>query len=231
MEPIELDLASTSDKETVMLQPEVKHAFDIISSIFSFACTLLYIRASVYAWPIGLIAISIDCFLYSQTGIYGDMSLEVFYFVSTLYGWYAWAHGGNQKTPLPISHIHWQHVRKLIFIALIGIALTAYFLIHDTNSKIPYLDSSTTILSIIAQWLICRKKIENWILWFFIDATYSALFIIKGLPAHSILHIIYCGMAVVGYWHWYRLMKKNQTQSCGLRKCSTKRASGVFGSG
>jgi len=193
-----------------MLQPNLKHALDITSSLFSFACTALYIRASALAWPIGLVAIVIDFFLYSQTGIYGDMSLEVFYFISTLYGWHAWVRGGKHKTALPISHSSWRQIALLSIIALTGITLTTLFLIHDTNSQIPYLDSSTTVLSLIAQWLICRKKIETWILWFFIDATYGALFIIKGLPAHSILHFVYTGMAVMGYWQWYRKMKKTE---------------------
>ena len=82
-----------------------KELFDSAGSVFSFLSTLFYIRASVLAWPMALIASSINMYLYLRTGLYGDMSLEGFYFLSTFYGWMA--EKIKKKFPLHTSQKKW----------------------------------------------------------------------------------------------------------------------------
>src|SRR5262249_54177869 len=94
-------------------------------------------------------------------------------------------------------------------IALLGILLMAQGLKWTTDSTIPYWDASTTILSLIAQWLLCIKIIHCWILWFIVDALIAILQFYKGLPFHSALHWLYLFMAVVGYYRW-RILYKQQ---------------------
>lgn len=177
-------------------------AFDIIGASLAFLATIFYIRINVWAWPIGLIAIGIDMFLYGYKGIYGDMALNSIYLLMTLYGWYQWKFGGNNHTELPVTSMDWKLTAILSLMAVFGISITYFILSHYTNSQIPVLDATTTILSLIAQWLICRKILQCWALWFVIDAMYSGLYFYKGIPAHGILNIIYLGMAVAGYWRW-----------------------------
>ena len=191
----------------------IKHSLDILGSIFALISTLYYIKADKLAWPIGLVAICINGILYFQTGIYGDMSLEGIYFVSTFYGWYQWSRGGNNHAELEITHLTKNNAFLLTTIAVISISNPAYTLIHFTNSQVPYWDATTTVLSLVAQWLICKKIIECWIMWFIVDALYVGLYIYKGIPAHSVLLIIYLGLAVAGYIRWYRLMKKESNYS------------------
>mgnify|MGYP000713545896 CR=1 FL=1 len=74
----------------------------------------------------------------------------------------------------------------------------------------PYLDATTTVLSLIAQWMVCKKIIENWILWFVVDAIYVFLYFYKDIPAHGVLLIIYLGLAVAGFIRWRKLMGKQQ---------------------
>jgi len=140
-------------------------------------------------------------------------------------GWYWWLRGGFDKEPLAIQNLTAKH--GLILSAIVGISTCslAFSLIHFTNSQVPYWDASTTILSLTAQWLICRKIIECWILWFIVDALYAGLYFYKGLPAHGILLCIYTVLAVVGYRAWFI------SQSRGIRYRSYKRASSVPDSG
>ncbi len=181
---------------------------DIFGSIFSFICTLFYINAHKHAWPIGLIAVCINGALYFQLGIYGDMALQGFYFISTFYGWYLWSKGGGNHKKLNISNISSLLFAKLLIIAIVGIGTLTFILNHFTHSQVPFWDAATTILSLIAQYLICRKIIQCWHLWFIIDVIYVGLYIYKGIPAHSILLVIYCGMAIIGYFRWNYLMKE-----------------------
>lgn len=185
------------------------HYLDFIGAIFAFISTIAYIRISPLAWPIGLIAIGIDIFLYWQKGIYGDMALQSIYLSMTFYGWYSWLFGGINKSELPITSLTPILAKLLAITAVIATTITFILLKELTNSQIPLLDATTTILSLIAQWLICRKIIQCWHLWFIIDALYCGLYIFKGIPAHASLQIMYLGMAIAGYYSW-RKQKKGQ---------------------
>lgn len=167
-----------------------------------FLATIFYIRINILAWPLSLIAISINLFLYCQKGIYGDMSLQFLYLGMTIYGWYQWKFGGNNHAELPVQSITPKAAKSLILVGIIAICLTALLLGKYTNSQVPVLDATTTVLSIIAQWLICRKVIQNWVIWFVVDSMYAGLYFYKHIPAHALLQIVYLSMAVLGYLRW-----------------------------
>lgn len=200
------------------------YSLDIVGAIFAFISTIFYIRASVYAWPVGLVAILINLFLYAVTGLYADASKEGVYFISSLLGWYWWLHGSVNQKQLPITHVTKKYALVLTSISAFSILILSFLLMRFTNSQVPYWDATTTVLSLIAQWLICRKIIETWILWFIVDALYAGLYFYKGLPAHGILLVAYTVMAVIGYVVW-------SAQSRGTKYRSYKRASSVPGSG
>jgi nicotinamide mononucleotide transporter len=180
---------------------------DPIGSLFSTSSTVLYIFVHWLAWPAGLIAICINSYLYYKTGLYADMSLEGFYFVITFYGWYQWCWRGRGKSQLPIKHLTWRTSALLAVLFVVGTFIVHYILLHYTNSKVPYMDAMTSVMSMIAEWMICRKIIENWIIWGVVDAVYASMYYYKGLPAHVIETVLYVGMAVAGYWHWHNKMQ------------------------
>lgn len=175
---------------------------DVIGTIFGFMSTICYIRINPLAWPIGLVAIICDMILFAKKGIYGDLGLNGIYLIMTIYGWYNWKFGGTNKTELPITNITPAIIKQLRIITLTGIILLALILKFFTNSQVPYLDAITTILSLVAQWLICRKIIQCWHLWFLVDAIYVGLYFYKGIPAHAFLNIVYLSMAITGYYSW-----------------------------
>lgn len=184
-----------------------KHILDILGSLFSFLATIYYIKANKVAWPISFMAILCNCVLYFYLGIYGESALEILYLCSIFYGWYLWARGNNEQTDsIPITNIQLNHLILLIILGALGFFLLSYSLVHFTNSKVPYLDAITTVISLIAQWLICRKIIECWIAWFMVDAIYIGLYLYKGIPAHCVLLTVYLFMAVLGYVHWRKLL-------------------------
>ena len=129
------------------------------------------------------------------------MALEGIYFLSVFYGWYQWSRGGDAHSELPITSLSKKQYAEFAIIAIIGI-IAVYLILQTTDSKIPLLDATTTVLSLIAQWMICKKIIQCWFLWFIVDAMYIGLYQYKGMPFHSITLAIYLIMAIVGYWRW-----------------------------
>ena len=180
------------------------HALDISGAVFAFFSTVFYVKAYKWAWPLGAVATAINIVLYGLRGIYGDMTLAGIYFLSMFYGWYQWTRNKEAET-LVITNLTLPLALILSIVAFFGMFITAELLNHFTNSQVPYIDAITTILSLIAQWMICKKMIETWFLWFVVDALYVGLYFYKGIPAHSILLVIYLGMAIVGYLRWRRL--------------------------
>ena len=152
-----------------------------------------------WAWPIGTIATTLNIVLYGLIGIYGDMTLEGIYFLSMSYGWYQWTQGSLVIGELPISNLSWRLAVILSVLAAGVIWGGTKLLKHFTNSQVPYLDAVTTVLSLIAQRMICKKIIQTWFLWFIVDAIYLGLYLYNGIPAHSILLVIYLGLASRGW--------------------------------
>ena len=146
---------------------------DIIGATFSFLSTLFYMAASRWAWPVSLIAISINMVLYTKTGLFADVFKESIYAVSCMIGWYWWRRGGKHQKTLAISNLSLKHSAILSIAALLSTLALSTVLIKWTSSQVPYWDATTTILSLTAQWLICRKIIECWILWGIVDGLYT----------------------------------------------------------
>ena len=81
-------------------------------------------------------------------------------------------------------------------------------LVRFTDSTVPFWDSFTTALSIVAMWLLSRKYMEQWLVWLVVDITTVALYIYKGIPLTAGLYVVYSALAVVGYLKWRREYRK-----------------------
>lgn len=188
---------------------------DVLGTLISLLSTYYFIRLSHKAWLISLLATCLNGWLYWQKGIYADMTLEVFYFLNTCYGLYLWD-TNSQKTPsvFTLSKSQW---------AWLGLCCTILFIVMAallslfTSSNVSILDSLTTSLSLLAQWLMCHKVISTWILWFLTDALYAFMYASKQLPFHSLLMLFYTGIAVIGYRTWIKHPLK-KTEKWGRKK-------------
>ena len=182
---------------------------DISGAILGLIATAAMVRATIWAWPLGIIGLFVDILLYWSRGIYADTVLNFVYVGMMLYGWHHWLYGGKNHSQLPIKSIKRINIIWLIPIIISAIFCVALFLKTYTDSNVPYLDAITATLSLLAQWLACRKIIENWAVWFVADTIYIGIYFYKGIPAHAILNVIYLGMAVVGYYSWRHKIIKN----------------------
>lgn len=183
---------------------------DSLGSVFSTLSTGLYVIASSLAWPVALIAILINGYLYAKTGLFADMGKEVIFGGLTLYGWAQWLRGGPAHHMLAIQRIEFHTVMRLFIIFTMLFILSYWLLQHVFHSKVPIWDSLTTSLSLVAEWMTCRKYIENWLLWGVVDALYVGLYFYKGLPVHGMEMCAYLVVAGIGYWVWHVKMKKEQ---------------------
>ena len=181
---------------------DLKFILQIIGIILGLIYLWLEYKAHIGLWIVGLIMPCVHGYLYYISGLYADCAMNGYYVFAGIYGWIVWARGTKKKQILNISHIPLKQLPKIIGIYIIVHIAIYLFLIKLTNSTVPFWDSTTTALSIIAMWLLSRKYVEQWLVWIFVDAITVGLYIYKGIPYTASLYLLYTILAIAGYLRW-----------------------------
>jgi nicotinamide mononucleotide transporter len=183
---------------------------EIIATISGLACVILTIRQNIWCWPTGLLMVALYIVIFYQAKLYSDMGLQVVYVVLQIYGWYAWLHGGPKNSKLPVRAMG---PTSLAVWCLIGAVLTAalgYTMQRFTDASLPYWDATTTVLSLIAQFLMARKIMESWLLWITVDVLAIGIYAVKDLHLTAGLYAVFLVLATLGYFAWKNDLKKIQ---------------------
>ena len=174
------------------------------------ACVWLAARNSLWNFPTAIISCGLYVYIFGSSRLYSDMGLQFVFIALAGYGWYAWLHGDARTQELPVTRTS-ALVGLGLLLGVIGYALGAGFLFDRyTDAAIPYWDTTTTAVSIAAQILLARKKLENWLIWIAVDVVYVGMYWQKELYLTSVLYLIYLGLAIYGYLEWRRLMKEKE---------------------
>ncbi|WLT32777.1 nicotinamide riboside transporter PnuC [Geothrix sp. PMB-07] len=186
---------------------------EIFGFITGAACVALLVRQSIWNWPLGIANNLVFIVLFYRTGLYADVGLQGFYIAISIYGWWHWLHGGRDHRTLTVSRVRPQ---TGLLLALAVAALTAtltWLLRRYTNSTVPVLDSLITALSLVAQFMMTRKWIENWPVWIVANCLSVGLLIYKGLYVASALYVVYQVLCVMGLLEWRRALEAEPTSS------------------
>lgn len=175
-----------------------------IGVIFGILCVALNARENILGWPTGLISVGIYIYIFLQARLYADTVLNGFFFVTGLYGWYQWYYGGDQVDDLPVTGSTLSAWVKYIAIGIAGLLVIGWFFDTYTDADLAYWDAYTTSFSLVAQVLMARKKIENWIIWIAVDLVAVGIYWYKDLKPTAILFLIYLGLATWGYLNWQK---------------------------
>lgn len=183
---------------------------ELFAAIFTLWCVYLTYKRKILSWPIGIIAIFLYTYVFYSVKLYADLGLQVIFLIQSVYGWYNWNKYKDTEEKVIISRISTYEITAiLIFFALFS-NLLFYILTAYTDASLPYFDSRLTTISIIANWLLSRRKIENWFIWVLADFIYVFLFIYKHLYYSSILYFILLILAIIGYLNWNKSLNKNE---------------------
>lgn len=169
-------------------------------------CVLLVVEENIWNFPIGIANNFVFIALFLSSRLYGDMGLQVIYVALGVHGWYEWLRGGVGHTVL---HVNRLRLREGVLLSGIGsvatLGLTYYFTtIHDAA---PFLDALTTVLSLIAQYLLNWKRLENWYIWIIADVIYVGLYAFKHLYLTAVLYALFIGMCLAGLAAWKRSLQ------------------------
>ncbi|MFO1512391.1 MAG: nicotinamide riboside transporter PnuC [Verrucomicrobiota bacterium] len=175
-------------------------------------CVWLVVREHLWNWPIGIANNVFFFVLFLQSRLFADMGLQVVYFGLGVYGWLNWLFGGEHRTTLKISRT--TRTEWLILIAAIPLGTWGLReILIAVNGAAPFWDSLTTVLSLAAQYLLCRKRFENWFFWIAADVIYVPLYFSRHLPLTAVLYAVFLAMCLVGVREWNRSMRKGLVTS------------------
>ncbi|MEO8946336.1 MAG: nicotinamide riboside transporter PnuC [Gemmatimonadaceae bacterium] len=180
---------------------------EAVAVVFGIVSVYLSTRENIWSWPTALVNVSLFTALFLESGLYSDTGLQVVYFVLSVYGWYEWLYGGADRTAMTVSRTSRKTWLVLGVIAVVSWAVLSTVTSRLPGTKLPYLDAATTTVSLLAQWMMTRKLLENWTVWIVVDVVYVGMFIYKGLYLTAINYGIYLALAVLGYVAWKKSLR------------------------
>lgn len=171
----------------------------------------LVTRENIWSWPIGILNALFYTVVFARSGLYSDTGLQVVYFVLSCYGWWHWARGTADSYPVVVRRAS---TSTLALLGVLGVAI--WFVLKTVTSKIPGammpgVDAALVATSLIAQGMMTRKLLENWVLWILVDAAYIVVFIIRGLVVTSVLYAVFLCLAIIGFVQWSRSARRTQS--------------------
>ena len=186
----------------------MQHSWIAYIQIFGVSLALITIwldtQENVLARPLTLLGTVLSFFVYYTAGLYAKCIHNAANFLLNIYGWYQWLYGGKGKTSLQISRVTSLTLWTMLLLGGIGTLVLGVLLQWYTNAAFVYWDSAHTMICLIAQWLLARKKVENWLVWLLADILYAPICYYKGLYLFSMLHVMYTILAIKGYFSWHR---------------------------
>jgi len=184
---------------------------ELLGTLFGLIYVWLSIRQSLHTWTAGIITSLLYCWVFFEAKFYAGMGLQGYYLIISIYGLWSWRRGGENSSEGETLHVSCTKVNLWVKLFILNLFLTLlmyYLLSRYTDSPIPFGDAFTTSLSIIATWMLARKKIEQWLIWIFIDLISSGLYLYRGLYPTVFLFLVYAVMAVIGYYEWRKELVK-----------------------
>ena len=180
---------------------------EIVAFVLALAMVVLNMRVDPIAWPLAIVSSLLYFALFWNSRLYGDASLQIFFAIVALWGWWQWLRGTQADGSALRVRAMDRHGR-LWLIAVLALAwpATGLFLKSFTNTDVPWWDAFPTAASVIGQWLLGRKYLENWLAWIVVNLVSVGLFAYKGLWLTTLLYSLFIAMSFVGWRAWRRLM-------------------------
>ncbi len=183
---------------------------EIIAVVFGFLSVWFSKLNKIWVFPTGMISTSIFVYLLLKWGLLGDMMINGYYFIMSVYGWYVWTRKINDTHFTPISKINLRE--KKISITIFFATLLFVFVIYKTFDKwsdwVAYVDTITTAIFFVGMWLMAKRKIENWIFWIIGDIISVPLYLYKGFTFTSFQYLGFTFIAIFGYLAWKKNLNK-----------------------
>ena len=190
---------------------------EAVAVVFGIACVALIIKQSLWCWPAGLIQVTLYVYVFYTARLYSDMILHVIYVVLQVYGWRQWLRGSGTSssgpaipTALSISTLD-TRARWLWTLAVVVVALGwGEIMDRYTDATAAHADAFIAAASLCAQYLLAKKRLENWVVWIVVDVVAIAVYWSRDLRLTAGLYVVFLVLCIVGFRAWQRDMARTR---------------------
>ena len=185
---------------------------EIIAVIFGFLSVWFSKQNNIWVFPTGMISTSIFVYLLLKWELLGDMMINGYYFIMSIYGWYIWTRKVDQTNVTAISTTTLKEKKGavILFIATLLFVFIVYHYFNKWTSWVAYVDTITTAIFFVGMWLMAKRKIENWLFWIVGNSFSIPLYFYKGFTFTSFQYLGFTIIALFGYIAWKKILYKNQ---------------------
>ena len=175
-----------------------------VAFVFGIMSVFYAKKENILVYPTGLVATIITVYLLYKAGFLGDMTMNVYYSLMSIYGWYNWSRKKNNRYVVPISRTNFKEkvIGIAFFLITVGVTYMVYVLFDYEIKTENYIDIFTSGIFFTGMWYMANKKIENWTLWIIGDLITVPLYAYRGLGMLSLQYLIFTILAIQGYLAW-----------------------------
>tara|TARA_B100000768_G_C11278837_1_gene377387 strand:+ start:1995 stop:2624 length:630 start_codon:yes stop_codon:yes gene_type:complete len=184
---------------------------EAIAFVFGIASVVYAKKENILVYPIGLVATIITVYLFLHDELMGDMMMNFYYSVMSIYGWWNWSRKKGNDYIVPISRTTTKE-KWIGFVMFILTMIVTYLVYKAYGTEINssnYIDIFTSGVFFTAMWFMANKKIENWTLWIFADLITVPLYASRGWGMFSLQYLIFTFLAIQGYIQWKKSLVKS----------------------
>lgn len=187
-------------------------SLEITAVVFGFLSVWFSKQNKIWVFPTGMISTLIFVYLLLKWELLGDMMINAYYFVMSIYGWYIWTSkiGKTQVTPISTTTKKEKTTSIFIFFGTLLFVYLVYLKFNKWTSWVAYIDTITTAIFFVGMWLMAKRKIENWIFWIIGDIISIPLYLYKGFTFTSFQYLGFTFIAIFGYFAWKKSFYNNQ---------------------
>jgi nicotinamide mononucleotide transporter len=192
--------------------PPFEIFLEITAVLFGLLSVWFAKKDNILVFPTGIVNTSIYVYLLWKWGLLGDMIINGYYFVMSIYGWYHWTRkkGDTLEFPISVSSYKEKKIALIIFIFTITSVILVYQYFDKFTTWSAYVDTFITGIFFVGMWLMAKRKIENWIFWIIGDIISIPLYFAKGYTFTSFQYLIFTIIAVFGYLEWKKILNSSQ---------------------
>ena len=197
---------------------------EAVAAFFGLLSVFFSVKRNIWVYPTGIISTTIYVYILFNFGLLGDMLINVYYSIMSIYGWISW----NKNTENQIISVDFAKKKDWLvglnlfvmsFVAVCGVYyFTPFIDNHFSMNGISFgfqqldwanwLDIFTTSLFLIGMWFMAKRKVENWLFWIVGDLICIPMMLYKGLGITSLQYLVFTTMAVMGYLEWLKQVRK-----------------------
>lgn len=177
---------------------------EAIAFVFGIASVYLAKKEHIGVYPTGIVATLITMYLFFIDRLLGDMIMNAYYSIMSVYGWYEWSRVRDQKKVRYISRVN-EKEKRIALVLILVTMIVMYGVYRFTGTPIASsngIDILSSGLFFTAMWLMALKKLENWTLWIIANCISVPLYAYRGWGMLSLQYVIFTVLAIQGYNQW-----------------------------